>query len=482
MVYHCVCAGCTNSSLSGYRVHTFPNRKRTGASFRSWVRFVQAERWDFTTASATKNAVVCGAHFRQEDYEAGDLMQFRMGYRSQDRVRLIASAVPSIHPASLSAPVAAAAAGGGSDGQGSVRKSEMSSEHPVVAGGLAGKSTSSSGVKGNIYWDCDSSLDQITVVRIDDTHIAEDKNSAACYDVEYSIPAEEEANDEDDGVYVIEYSNPEEEGESYQFTMSVDRPLPTKKQIVTHAAARESVMSKPSRPQRLRQKRKMDIEEEVVSNKCLLELGEDYRDIMRTNSDKEQLVCKLCPPPGRFFKKPAGLAVHLKHTHQFGGKTFFCTTCQRSVRTQLDLDSHTKRHANQEAVFTCLLCKAQEGKAGYTGAKLGLRRHLEQEHPGVVPRCDICNKGFLSLTSYLADQFRHVGVSPYYCARCQIYEMTERGLSVHIRNDNLREKKLQESQNNLLVPQNNLLEPESNLRELGVSVSDDNSATDDSDF
>ena len=38
MVYHCVCAGCTNSSLSGHRVHSFPNRKRTGASFRSWVR------------------------------------------------------------------------------------------------------------------------------------------------------------------------------------------------------------------------------------------------------------------------------------------------------------------------------------------------------------------------------------------------------------------------------------------------------------
>ncbi|XP_033965019.1 myoneurin isoform X1 [Pseudochaenichthys georgianus] len=475
MVSHCVCAGCSNSSLSGYRVHNFPNRKRTAASFRSWVRFVQAKRRDFTTASATKNAVVCGAHFRQEDYDAGDLMQFRMGYRSQDRVRLITSAVPSIHPASLSAPVAAAAAaaGGGSVGQGSVRTSELSSEHPAVAGGLAGKSTSSSGVKGNINWDCDSSLDQITVVRIDDTHIAEDKDSVACYDVEYSIPTEEEANDEDDGVYVIEYSNPEEEGESYQFTMSVDQPLPTKKQIVTHAAARESVMSKPSRPQRLRRKR--DLEEEVVSNKCLLELGEDYRDIMRMNSDKEQLVCKLCPPPGRFFKKAAGLTVHLRHTHQFGGRTFFCTTCQRSVRTQSDLDSHTKRHANQEAVFTCLLCKAQEGKAGYTGAKFGLKRHLEQEHPGVVPRCDICNKGFLSLTSYLADQFRHVGVSPYYCARCQIYEMTERGLSVHIRNDNMREKKLQESQNNLL-------EPESNLRELGVSVSDDNSATDDSDF
>ncbi|KAF3842820.1 hypothetical protein F7725_001669 [Dissostichus mawsoni] len=51
------------------------------------------------------------------------MMEFRMGYRSQDRVRLIASAVPSIHLASLSAPVAAAAGGGGSDGRGSVRDS-----------------------------------------------------------------------------------------------------------------------------------------------------------------------------------------------------------------------------------------------------------------------------------------------------------------------------------------------------------------------
>ncbi|KAK1875808.1 THAP domain containing protein 10 [Dissostichus eleginoides] len=50
-------------------------------------------------------------------------MEFRMGYRSQDRVRLIASAVPSIHLASLSAPVAAAAGGGRSDGRGSVRDS-----------------------------------------------------------------------------------------------------------------------------------------------------------------------------------------------------------------------------------------------------------------------------------------------------------------------------------------------------------------------
>ncbi|XP_029282251.1 zinc finger protein 667-like isoform X2 [Cottoperca gobio] len=384
-----------------------------------------------------------------------------------------------------------------------------SAEHSAVTAGPAGKASSSSVGSGNGSWDGVGGLDQITVVRIDDTHIAEDKDAAVCYEVEYSMPAEDEVagEEEEDGVYVIEYSNPEEEGESYQFTMSVDRSLPAKKPIINHPAARESaraplpVMSKPVRPQRPRQKRKLEVkqlevkqlevkrqqevkqlevkqlevkqlqevkQQEVVSNKCVLELGEDYREVMGMNlgSDKKQLMCTLCPQPGRLFKRAAGLAVHLKHMHLLEAKkTFFCSSCQQSVRSQIELDAHTKRHANQDAVFTCLLCPAE--MTGYKGSRWGLRRHLEKEHRGVIPRCDICNKGFTSLVSYLADQFRHVGVSPYYCARCQIYEMTERGLNVHMKNDS--KKKKQESD-------------ESNLQAAGVSANADNSATDDSDF
>ncbi|GAA6233728.1 zinc finger and BTB domain-containing protein 11 [Lates japonicus] len=304
------------------------------------------------------------------------------------------------------------------------------------------------------------------------------------------MPAEEEvvAEEEEDGVYVIEYSNPEEEGESYQFTMSVDRSLPAKKQVVIHPAGRENatapspVTSKPSRPSRPRQevrKRKMVREEEVkeeeiVSNKSVLELGEDYNDMM--GSGKSQLVCSLCPPPGKFFKRASGLAVHLKQMHLMEGKkTFFCTSCNQTVRTQIELDAHTRRHANQDAVFTCLLCPAETEnktdtaeKTGFKGSKWGLRRHLEKEHPGVIPRCNICNKGFKSLVSYLADQFRHVGVSPFYCAKCQIYEMTERGLSVHIKNHDKKKKKQEPAENH--------------LQTLGVSASAENSATDDSDF
>ena len=89
-------------------------------------------------------------------------------------------------------------------------------------------------------------MDQITVVRIDDTHIPE------YHEVEYSVPAEEEEEEEED-VYVIEYSNPEEEGESYKFTMSVDRPLPAKKPVAKTTAFRQNSNAPALRPQRPRQ-------------------------------------------------------------------------------------------------------------------------------------------------------------------------------------------------------------------------------------
>lgn len=315
-------------------------------------------------------------------------------------------------------------------------------------------------------------MEQITVVRIDDSHIAEEQ-SVGGGKVRH-MPAEEE--EEEDSVFVIEYSNPEEEGESYQFTMSVDRSVPVKKPVIQHPAVRGSTrapctgISRP-RPS-VRPERKLVPEQEVnkeaiVSNKSVLELGEDYSEAM--GAGKALLVCSMCPPPGRSFKRASGLAMHLRHLHRVEGKkVFFCACCKQTVRSQIQLDAHTRRHAHQRAVFTCSLCAASKPEATrYKGSRLGLKRHLEAEHPGVVPRCDICDKGFKTVPTYLADQFRHVGVSPYYCATCQIYEMTERGLNVHTKNHNKRTE--QESGGN--PPQTT-----------GVSTSVENSATDDSDF
>ncbi|KAI9517182.1 hypothetical protein NQZ68_008438 [Dissostichus eleginoides] len=65
----------------------------SGAKYKIEFMGIAAKRRDFNAGSVTKNAVVCGAHFRQEDYEAGDLMEFRMGYRSQDRQLPVAAGV-----------------------------------------------------------------------------------------------------------------------------------------------------------------------------------------------------------------------------------------------------------------------------------------------------------------------------------------------------------------------------------------------------
>ncbi len=71
---------------------------------------------DFTAASVTKNAVVCGAHFRPQDYVHGDMTEFRVGSRSQARVRLTGGAVPSVHTAASSGPPSAAASGSAAEG------------------------------------------------------------------------------------------------------------------------------------------------------------------------------------------------------------------------------------------------------------------------------------------------------------------------------------------------------------------------------
>ncbi len=60
MVNYCVCAGWTNSSMSGHGVHSFPGRKRTSDSFCARVRFVQVKRQDFRLSSRRYDGVLDG--------------------------------------------------------------------------------------------------------------------------------------------------------------------------------------------------------------------------------------------------------------------------------------------------------------------------------------------------------------------------------------------------------------------------------------
>ncbi|KAK2906476.1 hypothetical protein Q8A67_005461 [Cirrhinus molitorella] len=91
--------------------HHHPGGRSNSREFKQSLLFLfqrngagSVKRRDFTTASATKNAVVCSVHFRPDDYHPGDVMQFNMGCRSRDRVRLRPGAAPSVHTAASSGP------------------------------------------------------------------------------------------------------------------------------------------------------------------------------------------------------------------------------------------------------------------------------------------------------------------------------------------------------------------------------------------
>ncbi len=92
MVNYCVCGGCTNSSHTGHRVHRFPNKEKKGAIFRAWVRFCAGEetglRKIWWCVVFTLDLIIF------LDNHPGDMMEFNMGCRSKNQVRLRAGAVP----------------------------------------------------------------------------------------------------------------------------------------------------------------------------------------------------------------------------------------------------------------------------------------------------------------------------------------------------------------------------------------------------
>ncbi|KAJ3611319.1 hypothetical protein NHX12_021335 [Muraenolepis orangiensis] len=236
--------------------------------------------------------------------------------------------------------------------------------------------------------------------------------------------------EEDDGVYLVYSDRLETDGDAYAFQLQ----LPPKE-----------VESKPPPPPTGREHLRRSLAKK--SGKYGAPSGHSLRGTVSLTSEDgasrqetttKALVCSLCPPPGKLFKNMAGFSVHLKQLH-FGGlrKSLLCDMCQKHCRNQLALDDHIRRHASKAAVFQCPLCSFKAPgnirKRGVKG-RFSIRVHLETEHPGVVPECKVCKKSFLNLDSYLKDQVRHIGVTPFYCPKCQIYEMTERGLQAHIRN------------------------------------------------
>ncbi|XP_014014886.1 zinc finger protein 394 isoform X1 [Salmo salar] len=122
-------------------------------------------------------------------------------------------------------------------------------------------------------------------------------------------------------------------------------------------------------------------------------------------------------------------------------KKFFCPLCNIYYRNQTNLDKHSRCHTSvHKLTFRCSFCSLEILR------KYTTKKHYDLEHPGRVPHCEECGKTFNSIDSFLKHQVRHLSVTPYYCYECRIYQLTQRGLTAHLRNHSLRRNQEQLAQ------------------------------------
>ncbi|XP_021418038.2 zinc finger and BTB domain-containing protein 24 isoform X1 [Oncorhynchus mykiss] len=150
------------------------------------------------------------------------------------------------------------------------------------------------------------------------------------------------------------------------------------------------------------------------------------------------------------IRKARGVGEH-QNKYQPSHKKFFCPLCKTYYRNQIVLDKHSRSHTSLHKVMLCCsFCSVEMLN------KCTMKKHYNTEHPGRVPRCEMCERNFSSIDIFLTHQFRHVAVTPYYCYECHIYQLTQRGLTVHLKNHALRrnQKQLDQQSGKINKPDN----------------------------
>ena len=88
MVYHCVAAGCSNTTGGNITLHKFPSDKGKRAK---WIQQVQRTRAQWT---ATQYSFLCSEHFTQDCFEVESLLASSFGLKKKRRLK--PDAIPTI--------------------------------------------------------------------------------------------------------------------------------------------------------------------------------------------------------------------------------------------------------------------------------------------------------------------------------------------------------------------------------------------------
>lgn len=131
-----------------------------------------------------------------------------------------------------------------------------------------------------------------------------------------------------------------------------------------------------------------------------------------------------CYQCGKNFTHKAFLKTHQKvHANVDSQMAFSCTECDRRFSKKTELKRHMQNHFERPN-YPCPVCGEEFEIKG------GLHNHVKS-HPGERFRCKYCNQRFLKIDSYLKHVDRHTVVTPYYCELCKVYQLTERGFTIH---------------------------------------------------
>ncbi|XP_012688675.2 gastrula zinc finger protein xFG20-1-like [Clupea harengus] len=156
-------------------------------------------------------------------------------------------------------------------------------------------------------------------------------------------------------------------------------------------------------------------------NKGVLKQHELKHKTVKVNPFLKEYHCHQC---GRDFSHKAFLKAHQKvHASVESQMSFSCTKCDRRFRKKSSLNKHMHNHLARTN-YPCPVCGEEFEIKG------SLHTHI-RSHPGERFPCKYCNQRFLKIDAYLKHVDRHTVVTPYYCEKCKVYQLTQRGFLLH---------------------------------------------------
>ncbi|XP_057706676.1 zinc finger protein 391-like isoform X1 [Corythoichthys intestinalis] len=412
MVQTCCAMWCTNSHLSQYSTHSFPNARKRPGLRRQWVKFVCVKKANF--ADPPPGTILCGAHFTPESYS--NYQQVKSGFAQ--KLLLKADAVPTIHAPPKYPEIS--------------RKRTMTGTDETTPPPQAKQRRGAARLE-MARSHADVTVEDLHPEKHDPLHVKQEEESEMPCIKQEAAPETPDIKEEEQedkipkfpmcvSVKIEEDEGPSEEsGAAKPSSDSSFQHLTTKgggqsqtDGLLAPLSDSDDVTSHSS-----------DTDTDEEENDFDQNASESFNNSLKKDTQecgmRKAFACTLCDK--RFFQKTS-LKNH-QHTHT-GEKPFACTLCDKRFYCKAYLELHQRTHSGKKP-FPCSLCDKS------FSWKHRLKKHI-RTHNGEKPfGCTICGKRFTKKGSLVMHDRIHTGEKPFACSLCDKRFYTKSDLERHKR-------------------------------------------------